>query len=438
MKQLLLIFSCLGSSLLAHAQFNALLYSLTPLTEECGTGAPLGPESYGVIYWDQNSNGPDQADQPVPVGDLFGQANFNTFPINGESILGIPGTFYTDPAFTISTNTPQPSRYYVKVEIGGVVWTSVVFTILDGLRDYDLSEGWSCYGSSCDMPSMIVLGPEDFNGESYSGCLSVCAMHTTTICIGPLPQNRRPVVDIHPGCNYGIIGSCDVECQLVQFSYNPDLLYYDSQQSQWCLNFFTVQTGCVCVNAIILPVVESSFEAVARDKAALISWATASETGVDYFRLKRDDQVVHTCAGSNSATGATYSYLDENLANGQTYSYSLETVNMDGSVDTWSHVATATPSSAAAVITEYALHQNYPNPFNPNTSIVFDLVEDNFVVLTVYNLAGQEVATLVNGTMNAGRHTVNFDATNLTSGLYFYTVKIGNEFTATKKMLLVK
>ncbi|MCB9367404.1 MAG: T9SS type A sorting domain-containing protein, partial [Calditrichaeota bacterium] len=118
--------------------------------------------------------------------------------------------------------------------------------------------------------------------------------------------------------------------------------------------------------------------------------------------------------------------------------YSLQTVNMDGSIESWGLVVTATPSSDAALITEYALHQNYPNPFNPSTNLVYDVVSDNNVNLTVYNAMGQEVATLVNGLQSAGRHTVSFDASNLTSGLYFYTVKIGNEFTATKKMLLVK
>ena len=116
----------------------------------------------------------------------------------------------------------------------------------------------------------------------------------------------------------------------------------------------------------------------------------------------------------------------------------LETVNIGGSREAWGVVVNATPSVDNAVVTEYALLQNYPNPFNPSTNLVFDVVAENVVNLTVYNAMGQEVATLVNGTMAAGRHTVSFDAANLTSGLYFYTVKIGNEFTATKKMLLVK
>jgi len=148
--------------------------------------------------------------------------------------------------------------------------------------------------------------------------------------------------------------------------------------------------------------------------------------------------MVGSVAAANSATGANYNFVDENASNGTTYEYTLETVNIGGSREAWGVVVSATPSVDNAVVTEYALLQNYPNPFNPSTNLVFDVVAENVVNLTVYNAMGQEVATLVNGTMAAGRHTVSFDAANLTSGLYFYTVKIGNEFTATKKMLLVK
>ena len=85
----------------------------------------------------------------------------------------------------------------------------------------------------------------------------------------------------------------------------------------------------------------------------------------------------------------------------------------------------------------FALHQNYPNPFNPETSIRFDLVENSLVNLTIYNVAGQEVANLVNGNMTAGSHTVNFDGANLTSGVYLYRLTAG-EFTSTMKMVLMK
>lgn len=83
------------------------------------------------------------------------------------------------------------------------------------------------------------------------------------------------------------------------------------------------------------------------------------------------------------------------------------------------------------------LYQNYPNPFNPGTSIGFELNEGSFVTLRIFNVAGEEVTTLVNGMMPAGPHTVRWDAAGLPSGVYYFDLKAGS-FTEMKKMVLLK
>lgn len=85
----------------------------------------------------------------------------------------------------------------------------------------------------------------------------------------------------------------------------------------------------------------------------------------------------------------------------------------------------------------YSLKQNYPNPFNPSTVIRFSVPERANVTLKIFNSIGQEVATLLNGDMSAGNHQVNFNASALSSGIYFYQISSAN-FTATKKMILIK
>jgi hypothetical protein len=85
----------------------------------------------------------------------------------------------------------------------------------------------------------------------------------------------------------------------------------------------------------------------------------------------------------------------------------------------------------------YSLGQNYPNPFNPSTVIDFSIPESGLVTMKIFNILGQEVAELVNEVRSAGFHTVSFDASNLTSGMYIYKIQSGN-FSATKKMMLVK
>ena len=85
----------------------------------------------------------------------------------------------------------------------------------------------------------------------------------------------------------------------------------------------------------------------------------------------------------------------------------------------------------------YALDQNYPNPFNPYTNISFDLPVASHVNLKIYNVLGQEVTNLVNEFMEAGSHSVSWDAARYSSGVYFYRISAEN-FTETKKMMLLK
>jgi len=94
-------------------------------------------------------------------------------------------------------------------------------------------------------------------------------------------------------------------------------------------------------------------------------------------------------------------------------------------------------TSGSAIPDNYALYQNYPNPFNPTTNIRFDVKEAGRVTVLVYNTLGQLVATPINADMPAGRHEVTFDATNLTSGLYIYSISV-NGFNDLKKMVLIR
>ena len=145
----------LGMAGTGFAQFNAILYYVCdpiPLTINCdGTGGPIPDGASVEIFWDADNDGPDADDQQPVVGNGFGECNFNAFPMNGLDLFGCEGGFGTDPAFTISTVTPQPSRYWLRICVPGQArqWRTNSFTIADGLADYDLAGLFNCVEEAC-------------------------------------------------------------------------------------------------------------------------------------------------------------------------------------------------------------------------------------------------------------------------------------------------
>jgi hypothetical protein len=91
----------------------------------------------------------------------------------------------------------------------------------------------------------------------------------------------------------------------------------------------------------------------------------------------------------------------------------------------------------AGMIEDYSLEQNYPNPFNPSTKIVFQIPESENVSLKIYDVLGNEIASLLNEEKSPGKYEIEFNASHLSSGIYFYTLRTGT-FINTKKMILIK
>lgn len=100
-------------------------------------------------------------------------------------------------------------------------------------------------------------------------------------------------------------------------------------------------------------------------------------------------------------------------------------------------LVTSIESSVLNVPQSFFVDQNYPNPFNPSTTIRFGLSSSSYVTAKLFNLLGQEVTTLYEGQLNAGEHKIKFDATNLTSGIYFYRIQAG-EYMGMKRMILMR
>jgi hypothetical protein len=180
-----------------------------------------------------------------------------------------------------------------------------------------------------------------------------------------------------------------------------------------------------------------SFEAVAGDGMVTLNWQSLAEINNSHWFVNRDGVEIAQLEGQgNKETPTDYTYVDRDLTNGVTYSYMIEAVNYQGKVDPYGPV-TATPLAANAVPGEFALSQNYPNPFNASTVIRYQLASDEHVTLKVYNINGQEVASLVDTDQKAGVYSVHWTGEGVSSGVYFYTMTAG-DFSQTMKMVFVK
>jgi len=221
----------------------------------------------------------------------------------------------------------------------------------------------------------------------------------------------------------------------------------------------TVLQGTIPVDLVL-------FTAEKNSNGVELNWITATETNNRGFEIQRSvipngvRNLVWEVAGFVTGNGTTsepknYSFVDKNLPAG-VYSYRLKQIDLDGSYKYSQEVEVTIDAPVS-----FSLEQNYPNPFNPTTKIRFVIPipinrernlkdflsqaprnDNTLVTLKIYDVLGNEVATLVDEFREAGRYEVEFNATQvsrpeLTSGIYLYQLKAG-EYSETKKMLLLK
>jgi hypothetical protein len=191
-------------------------------------------------------------------------------------------------------------------------------------------------------------------------------------------------------------------------------------------------------SAGVLPVELTSLQTSARKDEVELQWSTATELNNYGFEIQRSQlrqqftKVGFVAGAGSSSSPHEYSFLDRNIPAGH-YSYRIRQIDKDGGSKYTKEVDVVVSVAPLA----FALGQNYPNPFNPTTRISFQLAAVGKVSLKIYDLLGREVETLVDGEMNAGFHLIVFDASRLSSGIYFYRLSAG-EYAATKKLVLLK
>jgi hypothetical protein len=191
-----------------------------------------------------------------------------------------------------------------------------------------------------------------------------------------------------------------------------------------------------------VPVELTAFFAMNVENGIMLKWTTATESNNSGFMIERstnktDFNDVTFINGNGTTTEVSdYEYVDQ-VSKPGTYYYRLRQIDFDGSIN-YSNIVEAEVEGPDV----FVLSQNYPNPFNPSTMIKFSLPVDSHVKIELFSTLGEKVDELTNREFSIGSHEINFDASKLSNGVYYYTITAvgvdGTSFTSTKKMVLMK
>lgn len=207
----------------------------------------------------------------------------------------------------------------------------------------------------------------------------------------------------------------------------------------------SVWTALIDDSTVTVPVELTSFTAAALDGKIYLDWQTATEKNNRGFEIQRTTAFNGTngntkrnwsTIGFAEGNGTTseqhnYEFVDQPFESGN-YFYRLKQIDYDGSFEYSKEIEV---KFLAAL--DFQLNQNYPNPFNPSTTIGYELPEKSYVTIKIYDVLGKEVKSLVEGIESAGVHEVLFDASDLSSGIYLYKMKVG-ELEFSRSMIFMK
>ena len=331
--------------------------------------------------------------------------------------------FVSEPSsFTDSPNGEYPNNYNAAFKYDGTIeLTNVLGASIEFQTQWDIETDWD-------------YGQFQISTNSGSTWIPMTGLYTNP-GTGSFQPNGEPLYD---GTQLSWVKeSMDLSEFLDEQITFRFLIRSDGSVTEdgWYFDDLNV----VLYEAGIIPVELISFTGTLVDNSVKLEWSTASETNNQGFEIQRsiDDESYQTITfieGVGTTTETTfYSYLDNPaLKNNTGLRYRLKQMDYDGtfSYSNAINIEISTPI-------EFALMQNYPNPFNPSTKISFQIPESGLVSLKIYDVLGIEIATLLNEEKIPGKYEIDFDASYLSSGIYFYTLRAGN-FINIKKMILVK
>jgi hypothetical protein len=199
------------------------------------------------------------------------------------------------------------------------------------------------------------------------------------------------------------------------------------------------------INESFMPVRLAAFTSTSQGRNVILNWATSYEENNFGFDIERSlaggnaenwSKVGFIKGNGNTNGTSRYNFSDNKLNSGK-YNYRLKQIDYNGNYEYFQLSSTIEVSLPG----KYNLSQNYPNPFNPVTKIDYEIPANSKVSIVLYDMSGKEVKTLVNSEQSAGFYTIQLNAGDLSSGIYFYRMianSNGNNMTFTKKLSVIK
>ncbi|MBK7265017.1 MAG: T9SS type A sorting domain-containing protein [Ignavibacteriales bacterium] len=392
---------------------NPTVYTTLPSLSWYLEGSPLGITGY-VVRWKIGSNSSDwNSDYTATV-----------------MVIGASNTFYN---FTIPFAEGQVIYWAVAATNGSSqsAWASDHFTIYSGttpgapvlswpvgnaiLFTVDPQLNWWVNGSTSGIVGYEVV--YSYSDVFANGATTTAYSSTTSLNVTGLVEGATYYWKVRAhfgGLSYGAFSAVE------SFTINPGSF------------------------APVTPIVGGPHNVMIATTSPIISWGLpAAMTAGMKFDLEVAENVNFTNSTLFENLTTTNQPL-QGLSPNKSYFWRVRTKNSDGAYSYYSGLGKfqvmdgATDIKDMALVpAEFGLDQNFPNPFNPSTTIRFALPTDVNVKLDVYNTLGEKIAEIVNGPMNAGSYSINFDASSLPSGIYFYRIEAGSS-VAIRKMILLK
>jgi hypothetical protein len=359
----------------------------------------------------------------IPLEEIFG-LNQNTFgPVGPRS----RGNLFT----CTTARKIIEHRMYLNPSVATQMWFCIyegsaqvgIYNLVDSVNvsPQGPGEGWYSSGPiDFDMtPGMYYLIFASFEQPSNYWTENPVAPYPFPASFGELTAgagwNYAPTSNFPPDATQDVPAT----------AFGEPVAYYQTIVTDDILTAPTAPS-----NLVATPVSANSIE---------VTWTDNSDNE-EGFLIQRKLTVGGTWADLTTVGADETSFVDGSLVTGNEYCYRIRAFNAAGNSAYTAEdcaIPTGIEEITSGIPSEFSLFNNYPNPFNPATTIYYAVPEISYVKIKVYDALGSEVATLLADTKVAGYHSVQFDATNLQSGIYFYQLQAGN-FTSTKKMILMK